>query len=72
MVPTKCKCADSKSSASLPKKDPGYEDASLRGTLLKTKKYQTLPDRNIGVPLVHKYAIYRTLNHNCFSTAYRL
>jgi hypothetical protein len=45
MVPAKCKYADSKNSA------------YLRGTCLKTKKYQT----NIGAPPVRKYAIYRSL-----------
>ena len=45
MVPAKCKYADSKSSA------------YLRGTCLKTKKYQT----NIGAHPVSKYAIYRSL-----------
>jgi hypothetical protein len=44
-VPAKSKYADSKSSA------------SLRGTWLKKK----VPDRNIGVPPVRKYANYRTL-----------
>ena len=44
-VPAKSKYADSKSSA------------YLRGTWLKKK----VPDRNIGVPPVRKYANYRTL-----------
>ena len=48
MVPAKCKYADSKSSA------------YLRGTCVIENK--GVPDRNIGVLPVHKYANYRTLS----------
>jgi hypothetical protein len=48
VVPAKCKYADSKSSA------------YLRGTCMVENK--GVPDRNIGVLPVHKYANYRTLS----------
>ena len=55
MVPAKCKYADSKSSA------------YLRGTCMVKNK--EVPDRNIGVPPVRKYANYHTLSSLSLSSS---